>query len=128
MPLLTTDTFFTLMQQAAQISTQLQRSQPLFIFLQYLPDPCTVKIAQFLLDLVVQHLRQANDEKPDLTLNNLLKRFGQACPPELADTAVAQLTTIADLSSTWQKTVQDLCRTLQLRRNLLAEIHHLNHP
>ena len=126
MPLLTMDTYFSLMQQAAQVSRQLQRNQPLFIFLRYWPELYTVEMAQFLLDLLVQHLRQANDEKPEPTLNNLFKRFGQTCPPELADTAVAQLTTIPGLNSAWQKTVNHLCQTLQLRRTLLAEINNLN--
>ena len=124
-PVLSSTTCFSLMQQAAKQSTELQRPQPLSIFLQHWQNAWTVEMGQFWLDLFARHLKQTASAAPDPTLNNLFKRFGQKCPPELADTAVTQLTTIPDLSKSWQKTIHNLGDTLQLRHNLLAEINSL---
>ncbi len=124
-PVLPTETCFALMQQAAQQSTLLTRPNPLYIFLQHWPQPWSVAMGEFWLDLFAQHLQQTKDQAPDPTLNSLLRRFGQKCDPVLADTAVTKLTTIPGLNSAWQKTIRDLCQTLQLRRDLLAEIHSL---
>jgi hypothetical protein len=124
-PILSADTCFALMQQAAQQSPLLLRPHPLHIFLQHWPHSWTTPMGEFWLALFRQHLLADDEQSPDPSIHNLFKRFGQKCTPELADTAVTQLTTIPGLSSIWQKTVNHLCQTLQLRRTLLAQIHSL---
>lgn len=126
-PVLPADRCLALVQQAAQQSTGLQRSEPLFIFLQHWPQPWPTELGEVWLDLFAQHLQTAKDQLPDPTLNNLFRRFGQKCDPVLTDTAVTKLTTIPGLNSAWQKTVNHLCHTLQLRHTLLAEINKLGH-
>ncbi|MCB8980247.1 MAG: hypothetical protein H6657_22780 [Ardenticatenaceae bacterium] len=123
--ILPTETCFRLMQQAAQKSTGLQRTDPLFIVLQHWQLPWTAPMGQFWLERFADHLNQHKDDKPEPTLKTLLTRFAQRCDPTLADTAVTQLT-IPDLNPAWQKIVNLLCETILLRRNLLAEIHRLN--
>ncbi|MCB9009909.1 MAG: hypothetical protein H6656_21490 [Ardenticatenaceae bacterium] len=125
-PVLSTSSCFQLMQQAAKQSTALKRPNPLYIFLQHWQQHWTAPMAEFWLDLFAQHLQQEKDQPSDPTMNNLFKRFAEKCPPELAETAVAKLTTIPGLNSAWQKNVNQLCHTLQLRHTLLAEIHRLN--
>ncbi|MEZ4592287.1 MAG: DUF5691 domain-containing protein [Chloroflexota bacterium] len=126
-PVLPPDRCAALIRQAAQQSTRLQRGEPLFIFLQHWPQSWPAALGQFWLDLFARHLQFHPDKAPDPTLNNLFRRFGQKCDPVLADTAVTQLTTIPGLNSAWQKTVQNLCQTLHLRRTLLAQIKNLEH-
>ncbi|MCB8924695.1 MAG: hypothetical protein H6652_03625 [Ardenticatenaceae bacterium] len=125
-PVLPADRCHVLVLQAAKQSTSLQRSQPLFVFLQHWQQPWPTELGEFWLDMFAQHLQQFKEKAPDPTLNNIFKRFGQKCDPQLADTAVTKLTTIPDLNNAWEKTVNLLCETLLLRRNLLAEIHRLN--
>lgn len=124
-PLLPPDTCFRLILQAADVDTELRRDDPLFIFLQHWPHPWSAAMSRFWLDIVAHHLAQHQDQNPEPTLNNLLKRFGQRCDPALAETAVTQLS-LPGLNPAWQKTVHDLCQTLHLRRTLLAEIRNLN--
>lgn len=124
-PVLPADRCAALVTLAAQQSTHLQRGEPLFIFLQHWQQPWPAELGEFWLDLFAQHLQTARDKAPDPTLNNLFRRLGQKCDPVVADTAVTKLTTLPGLNSAWQKTVQNLCQTLQLRRNLLAQIHSL---
>ncbi|WP_420644745.1 DUF5691 domain-containing protein [Candidatus Leptofilum sp.] len=124
-PILTPSQCLALMQKAAKQSRQLKRPHPLHIFLQHWQQALSVPMGEFWLELFAEHLRKEKKQAPDPTVNNLFRRFGQKCAPELADTAVAKLTNISGLSSTWQKTVNHLCQTLQLRRDLLAEINKL---
>ena len=124
-PVLSAEACFSLMKEAAQQSTELQRPHPLYIFLQHWQQPWTVEMGQFWLELFALHLKQTDAAAPDPTTNNLFKRFGQKCPPELADTAVTQLTSIPNLNASWKKTIHNLCQTLQLRHNLLTEIDKL---
>jgi hypothetical protein len=127
-PVLTNKTCYTLMQQAAQQSIMLQRPHPLYTFLQQWRKPWTTEMGLFWIEHFASHLEQTDTTAPDPALHNLLKRFGQKCAPSLAETAVSKLTNIPNLSNAWQKTIQNLCQTLQLRRNLLAEIAQLNQP
>ncbi|WP_420631636.1 DUF5691 domain-containing protein [Candidatus Leptofilum sp.] len=125
-PLLPADRCFALMQQAAKQSTQIIRPSPLHIFLQHWQQPWSVAMGEFWLDLFAQHLQDANQKKaPDPAIGNLFRRFGQKCTPELAETAVTQLTNIPGLNSAWQKTITYVCQTLQRRQNLLAEIEKI---
>lgn len=123
-PILPSETCFKLMQQTAQQWPGLQRSDPLFTVLQHWQQPWSAPMSLFWLEQLAQHLAQHKNDKPEPTVNTLLKRFSQRCDPELADTAVTQLT-IPDLNPAWQKTVHDLCQTLHLRRTLLTQIHSL---
>ncbi|VAW31628.1 hypothetical protein MNBD_CHLOROFLEXI01-2311 [hydrothermal vent metagenome] len=126
-PVLSPETCFALMQQAAKQSTNLQRNNPLHAFLQHWREPWTTEAGLFWLDRFAEHLKQTDTSAPDPALYNLLKRFGQKCPPSLAETAVsAKLTNIPNLSNAWQKNIQNICQTIQLRRNLLAEINQLS--
>ena len=125
-PVLSAETCFALMQAATAQSTEIQRPNPLFIFLQHWQADWTMPMGQFWLERFVHHLENIDSAISDPTLTNLLKRFGQKCPPELADTAVAQLTQIPNLNNHWQKTVHTLCQTLLLRQKLLAEMDALS--
>lgn len=125
-PVLSPESCFELMQQAATQSAELLKLNPLHLFLQHWHQPWTEEMSQFWLEHIGGHLQQNKEATPDPAVSNLLKKFAQQCAPTLAETAVTKLTTIPGLNSAWQKTVRDLCQTLQLRRSLLAEINHLN--
>lgn len=124
-PVLSAAICLELMQEAAKQSTELQRPSPLYIFLQHWPHLWNAEMSHFWLDRFAEHLAKHAAEAPDPTTHNLFRRFGQKCAPELTKTAVSQLSTIPNLSKTWQKTVHQLCQTLQLRHDLLAEIDKL---
>ena len=65
--------------------------------------------------------QHSEENKFDLSINTVARKFAKLCPPSLMNEAVQQLTS-EKIHLSWRKTANDMVDMISFRHEMIAEI------